>query len=51
MRQGKVEQGRWRALSNIEKFFAVVIALSLVGGFSLLVLEASGLVMLPGILG
>ena len=51
MRQEKVVRGRWQALSNTQKFFAVVIALSLVGGFSLLVLEASGLVMLPGILG
>ncbi len=51
MRQEKVVKGRWQALSNTQKIFAVVIALSLVGGFSLLVLEASGLVMLPGILG
>ncbi len=51
MRREKVVLGRWQALSNAEKFFTVVIALSLVGGFSLLALEASGLVMLPGILG
>ncbi len=51
MRQEKEVPGRWQALSNAEKFFAVVIALSLAGGFSLLVFEASGLVMLPGILG
>jgi hypothetical protein len=51
MCQEKVVPGRWQALGNAGKFFAVVIALSLIGGFSLLVLEASGLVMLPGILG
>ena len=51
MRQEKVAHGRWQALSNTEKIFTVVVTLSLVGGFSLLVLEASGLVMLPGILG
>jgi len=51
MRQEKVVQGRWQALSNTEKFFTVVVALSLIGGFSLLVLEASGLAMLLGFLG
>ncbi len=51
MRQEKVASGRWQTLSNAGKIFTVVIVLSLVGGFSLLVLEASGLVMLPGILG
>ncbi len=51
MRQEKVVQGRWQTLSIAEKFFTVVIASSLVGGFSFLVLEASGLVMLPRILG
>jgi hypothetical protein len=51
MRQEKAVQGRWQALSNAEKFFAVVIALSLIGGFSLLVFEASGLVKLSGFLG
>ena len=51
MRQEKVAQGRWQALSNTGKFFTVVVALSLVTGFSLLALEASGLVMLLGFLG
>lgn len=51
MRQRKVVSGRWQSLSSAEKFFTVVIASSLIGGFGLLVLEASGLVTLPGILG
>ncbi len=51
MRQEKVMQGRWQALNGAEKVFTVVIALSLVGGFSLLALEAIGLVMFPGFLG
>ena len=51
MRQEKVVQGRWQALSNIEKFFTLLIVLSLGSGFSLLALEAIGLVTLPGILG
>jgi len=51
MHQGKVVQGRWQTLSIAEKFFTVVIASSLVAGFSLLVLEASGLVLLPRFLG
>ncbi|MFQ5996855.1 MAG: hypothetical protein ACE5KP_04445 [Dehalococcoidales bacterium] len=51
MRQEKVARGRWQSLSNAEKFFTVVLALSLVGGFGLLALEASGLVTLIGILG
>ena len=51
MRQGKAVQSRWQLLSGAEKFFTVVIASSLVVGFSLLALEASGLVTLPGILG
>ena len=51
MQQGKVVQGRWHALSNAEKFFTVFIALSLACGFSLLALEASNLVALPGFLG
>ena len=51
MRQEKVVQGRWQALSNTEKFLTAVIALSLIGGFGLLVLDATGLVMLRGILG
>ena len=51
MQQGKVVHGRWHALSNGEKFFTVFIALSLACGFSLLALEASNLVTLPGFLG
>ena len=51
MRQEKVVRGRWQALNSTEKFFTVVIALSLIGGFGLLALEASGLAMLRGILG
>ena len=51
MRQEKVVRGRWQALNNTEKFITVVIALSLVGGFGLLALDATGLVMLCGILG
>ena len=51
MRQEKVAKGRWQALSNTGKFFTVVVALSLVAGFSLLALEASGLVVLLGFLG
>ncbi len=51
MRQEKVVRGRWQALSNTEKFLTVVIALSLIGGFGLLALDATGLVMLCGILG
>jgi len=49
MRQEKVAKRRWHLLSGAEKFFTVVIMLSLVIGFSLLVLEASGLEILPGI--
>ncbi len=51
MRQEKVVRGRWQALSNTEKFLTVVIALSLIGGFGLLALDATGLVMLRGISG
>lgn len=51
MHQEKVVQGRWQALSNTEKFLTVVIALSLIGGFGLLALDATGLVILRGILG
>jgi hypothetical protein len=51
MLQEKVARGRWQALSNTEKIFTVVVTLSLVGGFSLLALEASGLVTLLGFLG
>jgi len=51
MRQEKVVKGRWQTLSNAEKFFTIVVALSLVGGFSLLALEASGLAILPRFLG
>ena len=51
MQQEKIVQGRWQALSNAEKFFTVFIALSIVCGFSLLALEASNLVTLPGFLG
>ena len=51
MQPRKVVPGRWQALSSAEKFFTVVIASALVGGFGLLILEASGLVTLPGILG
>jgi len=51
MHQEKVVQGRWQALSNTEKFLTVVIALSLIGGFGLLALDATGLVMLRGISG
>ncbi|HUU65650.1 MAG TPA: hypothetical protein VMW37_06040 [Dehalococcoidales bacterium] len=46
MRPEKVAQGRWQALSSTEKIFTVVVTLSLIGGFSLLALEASGLVTL-----
>jgi len=51
MHQEKVVQGRWQALSSTEKFLTVVIALSLIGGFGLLALDATGLVMLCGISG
>ncbi|MBA7638855.1 hypothetical protein ES703_46511 [subsurface metagenome] len=51
MHQEKVVQGRWQALSNTEKFLTVVIALSLIGGFGLLALDATSLVILRGILG
>jgi len=51
MRQEKVVKGRWQTLSNAEKFFTIVVALSLVGGFSLLALEASGLAVLTRFLG
>ncbi len=51
MRQEKVVRGRGQALNNTEKFLTVVIALSLIGGFGLLALDATGLVMLRGISG
>jgi hypothetical protein len=51
MHQGKVVKGRWQTLNIAEKFFTVVIASSVVGGFVLIALEASGLVALLGILG
>ena len=51
MRQEKGLKGRWQTLNNAEKFFTIVIALSIVGGFSLLALEASGLAMLTRFLG
>ena len=49
MHQQEVIRGRWHILSNAEKLFTIVIVLSLVIGFGLLVLEASGLAILPGI--
>ena len=51
MHQEKVVHGRWQALSTTEKFFTIAITLSLVGGFSLLALEVSGLITIPGFLG
>ena len=48
MHQQEVIRGRWHILSNAEKLFTIVIVLSLVIGFGLLVLEASGLAILPG---
>ena len=47
--QQEVIRGRWHVLSNAEKLFTIVIMVSLVIGFGLLVLEASGLAILPGI--
>ncbi len=32
MRQEKMVKGRWQTLSNAEKFFTIVVALSLVHG-------------------
>ena len=49
MQQQEVIRGRWHVLSNAEKLFTVVIMLSLVIGLGLLVLQASGLAVLPGI--
>ena len=51
MQQREIAQGRWHVLKNAEKIFTVFIALSIVCGFSLLALEASKLVTLPGFLG
>ena len=51
MHRERVAKGRWQTLNNAEKFFTIVIALSIVGGFSLLAIEASGLTMLTGFLG
>jgi len=47
----EVAKRRWHFMSIHEKFFTVVIMASPAVGFGLLVLEASGLVVLPGILG
>jgi len=50
MQKEEVTKQRWQIMSGAEKFFAVVIMASLAVGFGLLVLEASGLAILPGIL-
>jgi len=51
MEEEEVAKQRWHFMSVTEKFFTVVIMASLAIGFGLLVLEASGLAILPGILG
>jgi hypothetical protein len=44
-------KGRWQAASFPEKFFAVLIMLSLIVGFGWLFVQATGLSALLGFLG
>ena len=51
MQQQKVVKGKWHTLSNAEKFFTIVIVLSITSGFGMLAMKASGLAMLTRFLG
>ena len=46
-----IGKGRWQTASLLERFFAIVIVLSLISGVGVLFLQATGLTALLGFLG